>query len=526
MNRYVWVITMALAAPVAAQIDDERYGCEADLSMTGDASPAWEHLGASGDTGGDWDADGLDDILVGGGVDSTSRVFLYLGRDCPTNPCSSTPVALSPVLVFANLDTSPGSDELWTSCAFVGDINGEGEDDIAIGEAFWSSSTLTECGRVLVFFSENHQSHTPGTVLTHPGGAADVIIEGDVAYGWFGYSLDGLDVTPTLAEDDLVVGAPGNVHNSSTIVGEVYVFEGDDIDAGGDFHATALVSTPYAGTGGHSFGYAVARIGDVNSDGKEEFIVGSPQIDILTGFVDPTPCHNCKGYAQIFSYTSLTNLSRLTAPALTDGSLMKGFGYSVAGVMSMNGNSVRDVIVGAPWYAPYDTSEDDPILVGGVYVYEGSTGSLIYGPISPEDPLASGEPDPKYTMSGLGFDVDGVEDFDPSGETEPDGKGDILVGAPMFVQRGSTACGSLSPQGDMLGRALIYSGADGSTIHALYKGQLGGGKPRLGFSVASGFVNDDGAPDTYAGQLGWSATDDEPPEEGRAFIFFNGPCCP
>ena len=114
-----------------------------------------------------------------------------------------------------------------------------------------------------------------------------------------------------------------------------------------------------------------------------------------------------------------------------------------------------------------------------------------------------------------------MEDFDG------DGKGDILASMPLYHDpQGGSGCEEVTnPNGDLLGRVHVYDGDDGATLHAIYRGQPGGAKPRLGFSAASGDINGDGSPDTYAGQLGWSEEPDAD-EEGRAFVFFSDPCCP
>jgi len=184
------ILIIGVAGTAAAQTD-ERWGCQADLRMTGPA--AGEHLGTIGDSGGDWDGDGKQDLVVGGGADSgtgVTDIYLFLGRGCPADPCNTTPFDLDPALVFDDLATKA------TRPARCGPSAPSSGTSTAAGRTTsrWRSRSGPECslrqvGRVFLFFAENHDTLTPGTVLT-PATDADVIIEGAIPYAWFGYALD------------------------------------------------------------------------------------------------------------------------------------------------------------------------------------------------------------------------------------------------------------------------------------------------------------------------------------------------
>ncbi len=514
----------------AAQVD-ERWGCEADLQYTGKAKA--DHLGFAVDSGGDWNGDGKADVLVGGGVEGASglgEVRLYAGSGCPGNPCNVPFEPPRTKLIFNNIDVHAGAFQWGTAFALVGDLNDGGLDDIVIGDPFFSNQNGDqEVGRVFVFYGESHTT-TPVNTVLNPVNDADVIIEGTVEYGWFGFSLDGLDVTPLDDENDLVVGAPGNVENSGLSPlpsGNVYVLEGSLIaSAGGSATTLSLGAVSYsAGIAGDRFGWDVARVGDLGNNGIDEFIAGAPQIDLSNSFVNVlTTCSGCTGFAKVHSYPATTAVFTFSESAPTSGEL-SGYGTSVAGIPTVNGNNFADVVIGAPYFGAYDTSSSAPLRTGAVYVYDGRNGvGLFGGAIFPEDPSAAGEPDPAWSGSMLGWSVAGL------GDTDGDSKGEFAAGAPRFKELPgamATPCGTIGMNGDLLGRVNVYDGSNGSTLLARYRGELGGGKPRMGWSLAAGDIDGDGADDILTGHVGYSPpSSPNADEEGRAFVFFNDPCCP
>ena len=116
------------------------------------------------------------------------------------------------------------------------------------------------------------------------------------------------------------------------------------------------------------------------------------------------------------------------------------FGRSVSAAGDVNGDGYADLIVGAP------EADSNGVRSGMARVFSGLDGSVLhtFAGDSPGDLLG-------FSVSGAG-DVDG------------DGRDDLIVGAP----------GVVSFNGDFTGSALVFSGFDGSIIHA-FTGQWSSG---------------------------------------------------
>src|SRR6185295_16995485 len=105
---------------------------------------------------------------------------------------------------------------------------------------------------------------------------------------------------------------------------------------------------------------AVAGVGDLNGDGKSDFIIGAPYAD-PGGLTDG-------GSAYVYSGATGALLYQKDGTALGDN-----FGNAVAGVGDVNGDGVADFMVGA------QTADPGGIFnAGAAFVYSGATGALLY----------------------------------------------------------------------------------------------------------------------------------------------------
>jgi len=262
------------------------------------------------------------------------------------------------------------------------------------------------------------------------------------------------------------VGGAGDVNNDT--VPDIII--GAPEDSGGDGYARIYsglngseIRTLTPPSPGSSFGISVAGLGDLDGDGFSEVVVGA-FLDNTNGF--------SRGRAYVF--------------AGIDGSIMHTFegaadfdwlGYSVACAGLVDGDAVPDIAVGA--YG-VDVGGD---ASGRAYVYSGADWSELL------------TVDGNTVNENLGWSVDGV------GDTDGDGFGDVLVGSPFGGA----------------GRALVVSGADGSTLHEVHGTGAGDtfGRSVLGFG---GDVNADGHPDFAVG----AALDDDAGTSSGSIVVYSG----
>jgi hypothetical protein len=226
------------------------------------------------------------------------------------------------------------------------------------------------------------------------------------------------------------------------------------------------------------FGWSVAGAGDVNCDGYDDIIIGSPGFDHLLpqeGLV-------------IVYHGSPEGLS--IGPgnwARFGGQEGAQLGFSVAGAGDVNADGCGDIIVGAPGYQHLNSGE------GAAWVFHGSAAGL------PEDP----------DNFDFGNQVDAQFGWTvgSAGDVNRDGYDDVFVGAPFYD----------NPLVDE-GTVWVWHGS-ASGISNLHDWRAEGDEAyvALGYSVAgAGDVNHDLCDDLLVGAIGFS---DGQGGEGAAFVW-------
>ncbi len=318
--------------------------------------------------------------------------------------------------------------------------------------------------------------------------AADVHLydPAGVALNHFGASISEL----RLWADDpasslgLLVGTP-DYGGTSVTHGRVYFwFGGTELSLSPDLEVT--------GANNEKLGYAVARIGDVNNDGYDDFAAGAPTFS-LTG------ANNGRVYV-FYGGPSLDLVADAVLegePAAT-GYIGSQFGFSVWAAGDFNGDGDDDLIVGAPH------ANAPGLNQGAAFVYFGG-GS---GPSLTPDVTLTGE------VGGdlFGWSVTGAGNFFGGNEDA------VAVGAP-----------SHSTQATEAGAVYVFKGSlPPFTPDDVYDLKLtnSAGNPaygRFGFAVRSAHRwNTDAYDDLVIGAPNF--LDGSPPTltRGRVEIFFGG----
>lgn len=326
------------------------------------------------------------------------------------------------------------------SVAGVGDVNGDGYDDVAIGapgaiDVIAGPTTVVGAGAVFLYFgSATGLPLSPSRVLraTTP-----------VANALFGFSIAGGNVAGD-AKSDIVVGAPGESYSTAVsgipstatvTAGKVYTFRGQDLATGpaspfasiylngSAFFSNGVAGVLLANVGTNAlFGFSVGTTGDMNGDGLGEVIVGAP------GYLGVQLLDVRSGAAFVYYSTNLaTNTPvKLSAPTLLgfpglvnlSGLL---FGFSVDGAGDYDKDTHQDVVVGAPGGLNLGVSG---FLGGSAYIYTGNnTNTGVNTAIKTQ--LTAGGPLLGSIANLFGYKVKGVKDG--AGNRN----GNIIIGAPV-----------------------------------------------------------------------------------------------
>ena len=245
----------------------------------------------------DWDGDGTRDLLVASlladQLEQHNGGAVYLIRGGAVGRGTVDFLYDSPDALIVGDARPTESDQLGTDLA-TGDLNADGQADIAVSAAFRHDET----GAVFVWFGPL----SPGTTLnlrTHP---ADLAIIGPGPNSWFGANIMIADVTAD-GVDDLLVSSLGvsptardAIGYEPTDSGAVYVFAGRTGLEGVIDLTVAGADATVVGRPGDKLGVAVAvgtcgctgqpiMVADVTGDTTPDLLLGAPMQNRLSGAV-------------------------------------------------------------------------------------------------------------------------------------------------------------------------------------------------------------------------------------------------
>lgn len=297
-----------------------------------DGSPG-EQFGHAVSRIGDINGDGRDDFAVGApladaGGSENGRVYVYYGDE---------QIASDPDLV---LDSPAAGAHFGWSLASLGDLDGDGRDDFAVGAPLADTAAF-EAGAVYVYLGGS------------PGPSPDLILLGSLAYDRFGWSVAGVGTFLGGSTRCLAVGAPANGNGAGTRQGSVVIYRGLDGTPDLTLYSDASV------TADNEFGYSVAAVGSVDGDSDPDLAVGAPRCD--DGGAE-------RGLVEIFFGGSDAD----AAPDRSIGGPAAGarLGWSVAGVGDVVGTSRPDVLMGAPFTDVLATD------AGRAFLWAGGSGDV------------------------------------------------------------------------------------------------------------------------------------------------------
>lgn len=422
----------------------------------------------------DINGDGIGDLAVG--APGADKVWLFSGAD------------QSVILTISEPDELTGV-SFGFSVAGVGDVDGDGIGDVAVGAPALSGDVPVPSVDCLLD-PDNPLCDVPyGRAFVFSGANGALILRLESYRYRFGYALAGVDDVNGDGVPDIAVSAPFIMRN----LGGVYLFSGDD----GSLLWESVEPSPAWDDNQPmaSFGMFLAATNDIDGDGSGDLLVGAPfhsyginesesvaggrafvlsGVDgaIIRAHDNPTPSYNdyfgagpsaigdqdedgvddyCfaesrSGLVHIYSGASGSEITAVLSPYDGNPDL---FGFQTARAGDKNWDGVEDFWIAAP---------DDGFLSepdgGVVYAMNASSDVLI----EIEDPT----PDVLADQLGFGWRMRSTADLD--GDGEPD----------LMVSKPAESLGGLSNAGAVYlilnARANRPPVADAGSDQILYAG--------------------------------------------------------
>ncbi len=189
-------------------------------------------------------------------------------------------------------------------------------------------------------------------VLVFPAwGAVHLTDENGSGGTLFGAAMSELEDLNGDLQWEFLVGAPGAPNGGNH--GEVFLWlGGTELTAEADFQ--------WNGVNQEKFGFAVARIGDVNDDGRPDWAVGAPDSD-----------EGGAKRGKVYLFYGNSNPAAITPVGITGEIGGDNFGFSISAAGDFDDDGIDDFLVGAPADA-----SGVPGRPGSAYIIFGQDGGV------------------------------------------------------------------------------------------------------------------------------------------------------
>ena len=295
----------------------------------------------------DLDGDGNDDVIVtgpdnAGGGTGRGAVYVFYGPvDLGTLDLSAADAKITGLAT----DDSAGD---WV--AYSGDLNGDGYGEIVVSidaHETMRGTSLTGNGTVYVYYGPVYGAASLAD--------ADAAITGELPASEFGFSMSAQCDVNGDGNDDLIVGAP-DMGGNGRASGAGYLLHGPVYGALSAADADAIF---YGEAAAETAGHGVGCAGDLNGDGYDEVAIGGDEND----------AGGAEAGAVYLYYGPVTPGTYILSAATADAKLIgeaagDGAGVAISGGSDLTGDGRDDLVIAA---ALADTSSANS---GVIYVVD------------------------------------------------------------------------------------------------------------------------------------------------------------
>ena len=271
----LWILFMNTDGTVRLQqkISDESGGLDLPLQQSFADN---DQFGGAVANIGDLNADGVFDLAVGaryddtGGADRGAVWILFMARDGGVS--ASKKIAFNTDGFSGNLEDGY---QFGSSVAGIGDMNGDGVLDIAVGARGDDDGGIDRGAVWILFMNADGTVRSAGKISQSSGKLGDGLADGDA----FGSALANAGDMNGDGVDDLAVGAEAD-DDGGSLRGTLWVLF---MQSSGEVISKSKLSKTQGNFGGNDdgdlFGSAVTGIGDLNGDGALDLAAGARHDD-------------------------------------------------------------------------------------------------------------------------------------------------------------------------------------------------------------------------------------------------------
>lgn len=218
----------------------------------------------------------------------------------------------------------------------IGDINGDGYDDFAIGSKNYGNATGWMPGKVWIYFGG-------ATIDT----AASIEIQGRYFHDTFGTLIKPAGDVNNDGYSDFLISAPYNWSNGKGYA--VLVLGGSSIN---NNNIIILNNDNLSGR----FGFSMEGVGDINKDGYDDFVIGSPQGEMVNG----------KYPGKAYVYYGGNPVSNAPAYIIEEPE-ESNFGFDIINAGDVNGDGIGDFFITSYASKRLYTSENNYLKIQNSY---------------------------------------------------------------------------------------------------------------------------------------------------------------